>query len=40
MPCLACGGLVHYEFGDESYDGYWLYRYCDRCGDEYEDGVD
>ena len=27
----GCGGLVHAEFGDESWDGYWLYYLCDRC---------
>ena len=28
-----CGGLIHYEFGDENMDGdYWLYSQCDECG--------
>lgn len=27
-----CGGLIHAEFGDESFDGYWLYKKCDKCG--------
>ena len=30
-----CGGLIHAEFGDEDWDGYWLYKRCDRCGEEY-----
>jgi len=37
-----CGGLIHAEFGDESYDGdYWLYYKCDECGstDEPEEDV-
>jgi hypothetical protein len=34
-PCdrEGCGGLVHANFGDENYDGYWLYTKCDRCGE-------
>lgn len=32
MPC-KCGGLIHANFGDEDYDGYWLYKMCDKCGD-------
>lgn len=31
-----CGGLVHAEFGDESWDDYYLIRECDQCGDKYE----
>jgi hypothetical protein len=35
-PC-KCGGLIHADFGDENSDGdYWLYKKCDKCGDEYE----
>jgi hypothetical protein len=30
-PCV-CGGLIHADFGDDTYDGYWLYEKCDRCG--------
>ncbi len=30
-----CGGLIHAEFGDESYDGYWLYKKCDKCNDDW-----
>jgi hypothetical protein len=35
MPCEqpGCPGLVHANFGDESYDGYWLYTKCDVCGE-------
>lgn len=34
-----CGGLIHADFGDEDWDGdYWLYKKCDRCGDDYEEG--
>lgn len=25
----GCPGLVHVSFGDESYEGYWLYEKCD-----------
>lgn len=42
-PCESCSrqedqqgcvaGLVHAEFGDESWDGYWLYTECDCCGE-------
>ncbi len=32
-----CGGLIHYEFGDESWDGYWLYSKCDQCGGSADD---
>lgn len=33
-----CGGLIHADFGDEDWDGdYWLYRKCDKCGDDYEE---
>lgn len=28
----GCGGLVHAEFEDESWDDYWLTYRCDRCG--------
>lgn len=28
-----CTGLMHASFGDESYDGYWLYTLCDVCGE-------
>lgn len=29
-----CQGLIHANFGDESYDGdYWLYTKCDVCGE-------
>lgn len=28
-----CGGLIHADFGDESYDGYWLHTKCDKCGE-------
>lgn len=32
----VCGGLIHAAFGDEDSDcNYWLYKQCDRCGDEY-----
>lgn len=34
-PC-ACGGLIHATFGDEMYEGYWLYYRCDMCGTDYE----
>ncbi len=27
-----CVGLVHANFGDESWDDYWLYERCDACG--------
>jgi len=30
-----CGGLIHADFGDEDSDcNYWLFKKCDRCGDE------
>jgi hypothetical protein len=30
-----CGGLIHADFGDENCDcDYWLYRKCDRCGED------
>lgn len=34
VPCTeeGCGGLVHAEFEDESWDSYWLSYGCDRCG--------
>lgn len=40
-PCTEkdCKGLVHAEFGDESYDpesgeeNYWLETKCDTCGE-------
>lgn len=33
-----CGGLIHADFGDEDYDcNYWLYKKCDKCGDDYEE---
>ena len=35
-PCETtdgCPGLVHANFGDESWDGYWLYTKCDVCGE-------
>lgn len=41
-PC-QCGGLIHAEFGDEYFDeegdeiGYWLWRKCDRCGNDYRE---
>lgn len=28
-----CGGNIHAVFGDENWDGYWLYTKCDRCGE-------
>lgn len=31
-PC-SCGGLIHADFGDEGFDGYWLYTKCDTCGE-------
>lgn len=31
-PC-SCGGLIHADFGDENYDGYWLHTKCDVCGE-------
>lgn len=33
VPCEeeGCGGLVHAEFEDESWDSYWLSYGCDRC---------
>jgi hypothetical protein len=35
LPC-ECGGLVHADFGDEDSDcNYWLYKKCDRCGEDY-----
>jgi len=31
-----CGGLIHTAFGDEDSDcNYWLYKRCDRCGEDY-----
>lgn len=30
-PC-ECGGHIHTEWGDEDWDGYWLYYMCDQCG--------
>jgi len=34
-----CGGLVHSDFGDEDSDcNYWLYKKCDRCGEDYDLG--
>lgn len=36
FPC-DCGGLLHYEFGDENWDDYWLYSKCDRCGGDADD---
>lgn len=34
-PCEQknCKGLVHANFGDEDYDGYWLFTQCDVCGE-------
>jgi len=32
-----CGGLIHADFGDEGLDGYWLYKKCDKCGDNYQE---
>ena len=34
-PCV-CGGLVHNEFGDENWDGCWTYKFCDKCGEDWE----
>ena len=31
-----CGGLIHAEFGDEGFDGYYLVYHCEKCGDDYE----
>jgi len=28
----ACGGLVHAEYGDDTDNGYWLAKHCDKCG--------
>ncbi len=37
VPC-KCGGLVHAQFGDENSDGdYWLEKFCDVCGSDYEE---
>lgn len=36
IPCDNgdCKGLIHANFGDESYDGdYWCYTRCDVCGE-------
>lgn len=31
-----CGGLIHQDFGDESFDGEYFCRYaCDNCGFDY-----
>lgn len=30
----ACGGLMHCEFIDESYDEVFLRKRCDGCGEE------
>jgi len=30
----GCTGLVHANFGDESWDSYWLHTRCDVCGEE------
>ena len=36
-PC-QCGGLIHADFGDEDADcNYWLYKKCDKCGEDYEE---
>lgn len=34
-PCEeeGCTGLIHANFGDESWDGYWLETKCDVCGE-------
>ena len=33
-----CGGLIHADFGDEDSDcDYWLYKKCDKCGEDYEE---
>lgn len=34
-PCEGdgCDGLVHAVFGDESWDGYFLWTRCDVCGE-------
>ena len=34
-PCDApdCTGLIHANFGDESWDSYWLDTKCDVCGE-------
>jgi hypothetical protein len=32
-----CGGLIHAAFGDEHYEGYWLYEKCDQCGSDHEE---
>lgn len=38
FPVLCrCGGLVHAQFGDEDEDGYWLYRSCDKCGEDHDE---
>lgn len=34
--CKNCGGLIHKEYVDESYDDVQLAYACDKCGDRYE----
>ena len=29
----GCGGLIHANFDDETYDGYSLHTRCDKCGE-------
>lgn len=37
VPC-KCGGLIHADFGDENADcEYWLYKKCDKCGEDYDE---
>lgn len=31
----GCDGLVHAEFGDESWDDYWLFYRCLKCRSDY-----
>jgi len=35
VPCTneGCDGLVHAVFGEESWDDYWLFYKCTKCGD-------
>jgi len=33
----VCGGIIHNNFFDESYDGYSLEYSCDRCGRDHEE---
>jgi hypothetical protein len=35
IPCTNkdCSGFIHAVFGDEDWDGYWLFTKCDTCGE-------